>query len=254
MLMVPLMQVVKFLRVIAVALTASLGLLAFIPSVEAVGFQQVSVPDTVDRPLVVGIWYPSDAPVRQRPLDLNSQEVALDGMVAGHRLPLIVISHGTGESFSAHFDTAIALAEAGFVVAAVTHTGDNYRDRSYSFTQRNFVGRARHIRQVIDYMLGTWPERPRLDPMRIGAFGHSAGGYTVLLVVGGIPTFGRAVQFCTEHPAAWECKQIGQVRQDAPPPLEPPSFAAAHDVRIRAAVIAAPAAVTRRVDRPACGT
>jgi predicted dienelactone hydrolase len=52
-------------------------------------------------------------------------------------------------------DTAIALAEAGFVVAAVTHTGDNSLDRSYSFTVRNFPGRVRHLHRVIDYMLST---------------------------------------------------------------------------------------------------
>jgi predicted dienelactone hydrolase len=239
----PLMHASKFLGAIAVALTIALGLVAFIPVAEAVGFQQVSVPDAGDQPLLVGIWYPSTSPVLQRPLELYNQEIAPDGMVSGDRLPLIVMSHGTGESFPAHYDTAIALAAAGFVVAAVTHTGDNYRDRSYAFTQRNFGGRARHIREVIDYMLGGWPEHQRLDPKRIGAFGHSAGGFTVLLAVGAIPTFGRAVQFCADHPEAWECQQMGRVRHDGPPRNNETSFASARDLRIRAAVIAAPAAV-----------
>src|SRR6185369_6515652 len=111
----PLMHTGKFLGRITIVLTAALGLVAFIPSAEAVGFQQVSVPDAVDRSLSVGIWYPSASPMLKRPLELYSQEVAADGVVAGDRLPLIVISHGTGESFSAHYDTAIALAAAGFV-------------------------------------------------------------------------------------------------------------------------------------------
>jgi len=239
----PLMHGCKFVGAIAVALMAALWLVAFIPMAEAVGFQQVSVPDSLDRSLTVGIWYPSASPMLQRPLELYSQEVAADGKVSGDRLPLIVMSHGTGESFSAHYDTAIALAAAGFVVGAVTHTGDNYRDRSYAFTQRNFAERARHIRQVIDYMLDTWPEHQRLDPKRIGAFGHSAGGFTVLLAVGGIRTVGRAAQFCAEHPEAWECRQIRQVQHDDSPSNDVTSFASAHDLRIRAAVIAAPAAV-----------
>src|SRR4051794_9863048 len=146
-----------FLRIVAVVLTALAGALASNPAAAAAGFQEISIPDIVDQPLAVGIWYPSDAPVRQYPLDLYRQEVALDGPVAGARLPLIIMSHGTGESFSAHYDTAMALAAAGFVVAAMTHTGDNHRDRSYSFTSRNFVGRAHHIHQVIDYMLNSWP-------------------------------------------------------------------------------------------------
>jgi predicted dienelactone hydrolase len=226
-------------------LTVAFGLVAFVPLAEAVGFEQLSIPDAADRPLLVGIWYPSETPVLLRPLELYSQEVAPDGTISGYRLPLIVMSHGTGESLSAHYDTAIALAGAGFVVAAVTHTGDNYQDRSYAFTQRNFVGRARHIHRVIDYMLGMWPEHQRLDPKRIGAFGHSAGGFTVLLAIGGIPTVGGAVNFCAAHPEAWECRQMGQVRREAPPATEVASlvFVSAHDLRIRAAVIAAPAAI-----------
>jgi predicted dienelactone hydrolase len=244
MLFAPSTHASKFVAAFALALAASLGpVLAFGSLAEAVGFQQVSIPDAVDRPLSLGIWYPSASPVVQSSLELYSQEVAPDGIASSDRLPLIVMSHGTGESFSAHYDTAIALAAAGFVVAAVTHTGDNYGDRSDAFTLRNFEARARHIRQVIDYMLDTWPEHQRLDPKRVGAFGHSAGGFTVLLAVGGIPTLGGAAKFCAEHPEAWECRQIGKVQYDRRPSNDVISFASAHDVRIKAAVIAAPAAI-----------
>jgi hypothetical protein len=129
----------RFLKAIAIVLTVAFGLVAFVPLAEAVGFQQLSIPDAADRPLLIGIWYPSETPVQLRPLELYAQEVAPDGTISGDRLPLIVMSHGTGESLSAHYHTAIALAAAGFVVAIVTHTDDNYQDRSYAFTQRNFV-------------------------------------------------------------------------------------------------------------------
>src|SRR5689334_13561154 len=97
----PLMHVGKPLGAIAVTLTAALGPAVALTSLaEAVGFQHVSVPDPVDPPLSVGISYPSYSPVLQRPLELYSQEIAPDGMASGDRLPLIVMSHGTGESFS----------------------------------------------------------------------------------------------------------------------------------------------------------
>ena len=96
----PLMRGCKFVGTIAVALVAALWLVAFIPLAEAVGFQQVSVPEAVDRSLPVGIWYPSASPTLPRPLELYSQEIAEDGKISGDRLPLIVMSHGTGESFS----------------------------------------------------------------------------------------------------------------------------------------------------------
>ena len=38
--------------------------------------------------------------------------------------------------FLGHVDTAIALADAGFVMAALTHTGDNYADRAAALTLR----------------------------------------------------------------------------------------------------------------------
>ena len=38
---------------------------------------------------------------------------------APRSLPLVVMSHGTGGSFLGHFDTAMALADAGFVVVAM---------------------------------------------------------------------------------------------------------------------------------------
>src|ERR1700733_2298807 len=94
----------------------------------AVGFEQVMVPDPDGPPLEVGIWYPSDAPASSQRLGLYQQTVATGGAVAGRGLPLVVVSHGTGGSFEGHYDTALALAEAGFVVAALPPPGANHRD------------------------------------------------------------------------------------------------------------------------------
>src|SRR5690349_2129702 len=100
---------------------ALLALIALGSPASAVGFQQVSVPDPGFAPLEIGIWYSSDAPAREQPLALFRQTVAADGAVAGERLPLVILSHGTGGAFSSNYDTALALAQAGYVVAAVTH-------------------------------------------------------------------------------------------------------------------------------------
>src|ERR1700722_6593880 len=103
----------------------------------AAGFQYGTAPDPDDKPIELGIWYPSEAPTSPQPLGLFQQAVALYGGIAGQSLPLIVISHGTGGGASSHYDTAIALADAGFVVVAPSHTGDNHKDRTLSFTRRN---------------------------------------------------------------------------------------------------------------------
>jgi len=200
----------------------------------AVGFDRVMVPDTTGPALEAGIWYPSNAPASPQPLGLFRQTVAPVGAIAGRRLPLIVMSHGTGGSFEGHYDTALALAEAGFVVAAVTHTGDNYRDQS-QFAQLD--NRPRHIKALIDYAVASWPRHAAIDRGRIGMFGFSAGGFTTLVVIGGTPDMTRVGPFCAEHPDDWACIKLRE--RGTAPPAAPAKWV--HDPRVVAAVIAAPA-------------
>jgi predicted dienelactone hydrolase len=151
---------------------------------------------------------------------------------------LVVISHGDGGWAGSHYDTALALAGAGFVVAAITHTGDNYKDRSYAFQGRNLIGRPRHVVRTIDYMLTAWPAHERLNPAQIGIFGHSAGAFTALVVSGGTPNLDRIAQRCRERPED-RARSPEPERGDAndAAPMGAPHFM--HDARIGAAVIAA---------------
>lgn len=188
-------------------------------------------------PLEAGIWYPSDAAASSHRLALYTQAVTVGGEVAGYRLPLVVISHGTRGSFQQHYDTALALAEAGFVVAAVTHTGDNYRDRSATlFVSAGFENRLRHIKALIGYRQASWPQRGRLDPKRIGVFGFSAGGFTALVAIGGEPDLSLGRSYCAAHPDDWGCRTA---RETGTRPLVPPATFV-HAPRIAAAVVTAP--------------
>jgi predicted dienelactone hydrolase len=221
---------------IAAAALATLLTLAAAPAL-AVGFERVTVPDPDGLPLEAGIWYPSDAPALPQPLGLFVQTVATGAPVAGRGLPLVVMSHGTGGTFEGHYDTALALAEAGFVVASVTHTGDNYRDQSAFGRVETRPG---HIKALIDYMLAAWPRHDVLDPSRVGMFGFSAGGFTALVAIGGVPDMARVASFCAAHPDDWACNRMRELQRGPPVPPAPPS-AFVHDPRIAAAVVAAPA-------------
>ena len=219
---------------------AGLMLLASSGGAGTVGFQQATAPDPEGQPLELNIWYPSDAPAISRPLGLFQQFFAADAPISGSQLALIVISHGTGGGAETHYDTALALAEAGFISVALTHTGDNWRDHAVSFTARNFIERAGHIKLTIDYMLTAWSGRDHIAAERIGAFGHSAGGFTVLVAIGGNPELAHLAEFCREHPDDWGCQRARA--QARGPAGDPPAPAWAHDERIKAAVVAAPAA------------
>jgi predicted dienelactone hydrolase len=188
----------------------------------AVDFQEAVAPDPDDRPLQIGIWHPSG--------------------IAATRLPLVVLSHGTGGTFLDQRPTALALAEAGFIAVGALHTGDNYRDRSYVAKGTHLVGRPRHVARVIDYMLSSWSQRERIDPARIGIFGFSAGGFTALVVIGGQPDLSAAAGFCEQHPEDGDCALMRRNDLAKRWQEQSPKNDWAHDPRVRAAVVVAPAA------------
>jgi len=160
--------------------------------------------------------------------------------MTGTGLPLVLISHGTGGSDASHYDTALALAGEGFVVAALTHTGDNYLDQSYAGNRKDLTDRPRQIGVLLGYMLTTWTQHERLDAGRVGLFGFSLGGFTTLVEIGGIPDLTRMRELCATRPTAPECLFIKQRNGDQLSP-ERPTPAWTHDQRVKAAVIAAPA-------------
>jgi predicted dienelactone hydrolase len=205
--------------------------------VHAAGFQHGSAADPDGKPLEIGIWYPSQATIQPIVMGPTTMSVAVNGIAQGKALPLVVMSHGTGSSFLGHFDTAIALADAGFVVAAVTHAGDNYADQSRS---ADIMDRPRQISRVIDHMLSTWDGHITIDPARIGMFGFSAGGFTTLVSIGGIPDFSKVGPMCRQYPGDFACQLIAKSGSNLAAPLTSTTARAA-DPRIKAAVVAAPA-------------
>ena len=210
-------------------------------SFAAVGFQEATVPDPQGEAIAVGIWYPSDGQPSPQPLGMFSQTVAADSDISGKSLPLVLISHGTGGSLASHYDTAIALAEAGFVVAALTHTGDNYADQSYVGNRKDLIDRPRKVRVVLDWMLSSWGDHSSLNAERVGIFGFSLGGFTSLVEIGGTPELARMAQLCSMYPGAPECAFIAKSHGDQLiPTATKPTWI--RDPRIKAAVIAAPAA------------
>lgn len=185
-------------------------------------------------PVEVGVWYPTDAAPAFMPLGSWGHTVAAGAPVVGDHLPLIVMSHGNGGFFGGHADTAQALAEAGFVVAALTHPGDNYRDQSRATAMSD---RPAALSALIGWMLDGSPLSARIDPDKVGAFGFSSGGFTVLAAAGGEPHLSRMPAHCLAHPGNFDCK----LTAGHPIPAGALTARWVHDARIKAVVSAAPA-------------
>jgi dienelactone hydrolase len=113
------------------------------------------------RPLPTTIWYP-DGP---------------------GPFPLVLFSHGLTSEPSAYASILTAWAKAGFVVAAPAypHTAYGVRD----LNALDIVNQPADASYVIGQVLALAtkagdPLYGRIDPARIGAAGHSAGGITTI--------------------------------------------------------------------------
>jgi predicted dienelactone hydrolase len=204
-----------------------------------VGFETATISPGPGPAIDIAIWYPSRSPASDRKLGGWIQHVASDGAVAGRRHPLIVISHGGGGWYGGHYDTALALARAGFIVAALTQPGDNFHDQSGA---ADMAARPRDLRRLVDYMIGDWREKVHVEPDNVGVFGFSNGGFTALVAIGGVPDFSRFPDHCRRHGGFDDCQILMRSGISLAGLADHfPQSVWVHDQRIKAAVIAAPA-------------
>jgi predicted dienelactone hydrolase len=198
------------------------------PRAEAAGFRFIDIPADENGPALTGaVW----SPCTEAPQEIRLRRAMIVATrncpVAGDRLPLILISHGSGGWFGAHRDTAAALADAGFVVAAIDHPGDNAADRSRIDTLSILIDRPVDIRRLTDFMLDAWPEAAKLDRARLGFFGFSRGAYTGLVIAGGRLDILGIASLCSEGFLDGMCAEIEKGTIPAQRPAADPRFAAA---------------------------
>lgn len=159
-----------------------------------------------NRDLNTNIWYPTQATTGafagyrfQVPLigvDVTVQsEIARQGApVATGSFPLIMFSHGGNAISVQSFFLTEALASHGFIVVAPDHTRGTLLDigqpTGYTDPFEAISDRPRDISFLITRMLAknlnaTDPFFGRINPLRIGVTGHSAGGRTALMMSSG---------------------------------------------------------------------
>lgn len=208
-----------------------------------------------DTPATVGLFYPTVAADRAVQMGPWLPVVAPGAPASDAKLKgLILISHGTGGTELNHHNLGTRLARDGYLVAAVRHAGDNWQDRSLVTSGRYFSERPLQLSRVLDALLASPEWGSRIPPERIGAVGHSAGGYSVLALAGAQAEPRRSAQHCltlqddpgycslAKSPASAEPSgmQAAPAASAAPPEGRRVSVP---DRRIRAVVALAPMAV-----------
>lgn len=231
---------------------ASLALLLVTAQAHAdeAGWMQIQTAGaTPDAPTTtVALFYPTLAAARAVAMGPFTLDVAIGGKPVDKVKALILLSHGLSGSELGHSVLAQALARNGYLVAALRHPGDNWQDRSLIGTsaQHYFDERPRQASRVVDAILTNplWKDRIATDSLgpKVGALGHSAGGYTVLALAGAQPDLSRMSRHCqTEASEDPIFCSIGHPGAATPSLLA--GVPSLRDVRVRAIVAMAPTGV-----------
>lgn len=230
-------KILGWVLLLALGLFAVLAVSLFSSAIRpsrAVGMEVVAAPDPGHAAINVVVFYPTNERPRLAFMGLWLVEVAQGAPIIPGRHPLIVITHGTGAAPTSHIDTVMALVEQGYIVAALTHNGDNFQDQSLVGRPAWMTDRARHVVRVNDFLLTAWRGRDFIDAEKVGLFGFSAGATTALINLGATPDFSLVNEACESRP-----EFVCQLMQPSVV-LQSPNVAEYHDARIAAAVLAAP--------------
>lgn len=195
----------------ALAACLAVTLLASAPTVaatecrapQAVGYRVLH--DAEGLPLAV--WYPSSSTEREaaygRGAGSARSRFAPDGAPAAcGRLPLLLFSHGFGGCALQSLFITEELARHGYIVVAPDHRDaalcrietapPRLRERTpepsllepQQWNERSYIERRDDLRAAVATVVRDPALGPAVDAQRIGAIGHSLGGYTVLGLAG----------------------------------------------------------------------
>ncbi len=88
-----------------------------------VGYARLSTADPMGGQMQVSLWYPTTVPDSVVSLGPYEFPGTQDAEPAAGQFGLVILSHGSGGSDLGHWDTAIALAKAGFIAMSKTMPG-----------------------------------------------------------------------------------------------------------------------------------
>ena len=169
---------------------------------EFVGVRQIVAPSKErGSDLAVTVWYPADP--GGKPVTLGESvffvgtSAMFEAPISRGKYPLILFSHGAGLGGTPQAMSWIAtpLAKQGFIVAAPTHPGNTGANRSAAETMKLWL-RPADITATLDAIEKDALFKNSLEADRVGALGLSAGGSTVLALVGARIDPARLASYC----------------------------------------------------------
>ncbi|WAC28829.1 alpha/beta hydrolase family protein [Ancylobacter sp. SL191] len=150
-------------------------------------------------PLKASVWYPTQGRTYRAPIGDNAVFIGAPAYMGAPypagKLPLVLLSHGSGGNIDSLSWLANGLVAQGFIVAGVNHPGSTSGDSSPRRSVRHWE-RAQDVRALLDGLL-TDPELgPHIDTSRISVLGFSLGGVTAMTLAGARPDRDAFARYC----------------------------------------------------------
>lgn len=143
-----------------------------------------------ERPIAWSAWYPTeDAEKCERPEGhfFEPGDVALDAaLIAERKLPVVLLSHGTGGTAESLGWLARALALEGYVVLGANHHGNTGLEPYLAEGFLCWWERATDLSALLSSLGQTGFFANRLDIDQVSAVGFSLGGHTVMALAGAL--------------------------------------------------------------------
>lgn len=144
--------------------------------------------EDAERPIAWSVWYPTeDAGSAERP---SGQFFELGNVIwnatlaAQRKLPVVLLSHGTGGTAESLGWLARGLACAGYVVIGANHHGNTGLEPNLAEGFLCWWERATDLTVLLTSLGATGFFANRLDFDQVSAIGFSLGAYTVLALSG----------------------------------------------------------------------
>ncbi|MFK3777192.1 alpha/beta hydrolase family protein [Agrobacterium sp. NPDC089420] len=177
---------------------------------EAAGVSEIAIhsPER-GKDLAVTVWYPSQGngtrTLSGEDRIFQGTPVFKDSTVRPGRLPLVLLSHGSGSRASGMAWIAAKLASEGFIVAGANHPGTTSGDSTPADTPKIWE-RTGDLSTIITALTAQGRWSGSIDTGRIGVLGFSLGGSAALEIAGARADLDGYARYCEDYATMMDCR------------------------------------------------